>query len=373
MPNSPTTTLADELYALMTNAGATPAAIRAMPGLMSLTYIRAEAPTTIDDARDEAVAATVRNFIEQATYALEEPLSERDDKDADLGAAARCLLGLDPGTGSMLLSERRKRAASHLVKNVRTVTKRREVRGRMVSHEIVLMEHLATQLWDRESDFLRDGSHSGGASSAQDGDSPLLASISDAWTAAGELESNINYCVGALRPQPGDDYPFRSDYASLELLARFWQLVRIPPEHDPFLADVDEPDDVLTTLFPEGLVALLFVLAPFDRATTERLSREDLILTPEIVAPEFVHELMPHWHEWLGSCQCHPLEPEKSCSVHRFQDTLGLYIKQLDKCWTELRDPHRSPLSYKLRRTPSETLEYYAIRSAIDKYDGNSV
>jgi hypothetical protein len=367
MPHEAITTLADELYVLMTGDGATPAAIRAMPALMSLAYITAQAPNTDGNAREDAIAATVRAFIEEATYVLEEPMSEREDKDVDRGAAARCLLGLYPGTSAMLLAERRKRAASHLVKDVRTITKRRERKGRMVSYEMLLMEQLASELWERETDFLRDSNHSGDVHDENDRDSPLLAAVSDVWSTAGDIQSNIDYCVGALRPQPGDDYPLRSDYASLELLARFWQLVRIPPEHDPFLADVDEPDDVLTTLFPEGLVALLFVLSPFGRDTIERLSRTELILPPEILSSEIVHELIPHWHEWLGSCHCQPLEPQESCSVHRFQEILGSYIKQLDKCWVELQDPHRSPLSYKSRRSPAETMEYYAIRQPIDK------
>jgi hypothetical protein len=358
MPNSPTTTLADELYALVTGDGATPAAIRTMPTLMGLTYIKAEAPSVDKDARDDAVAATARNFIEQATYALEEPLSERDDKDADLGGAARCLLGLDPGTGSMLLPERRKRAAGHFVKKVRTVTKRRERKGRSVSHEMLLMEQLARELWDRETNFLH-----GSDQSDVRRDSRLLATVSDAWAAATNLQSNIDTCVEVLRPLPGKDYPFFNDYASLELLARFWQLVRIPLEADPFLAEMDW----LATIFPAGLVASLFVLTPFDRATIERLSQAELILTPEIASPEIVHELMPQWHEWLGSCQCRPLERQESCSVHSFQEALGSYVEQLDKCWTELRDPHRTPLSYKSRRTPAETIEYYAIRATIDK------
>jgi hypothetical protein len=360
MPDDLTTTLADELYALATDAGATPAAIREMPALMGLTYIRAEAPAADEAARDEAVAATVRNFIEQATYALEEPVSQREDKDADRGAAARCLLGLQPGTGAMLLPERRTRAAGYLVKHVRTLTKPRKVKGRMVSHETALMAQLASELWDREADFLRDNDHGDGASSAK---ALLLETVSDVWKTASELGSNIDMCVGGLRPQPGETYMASSDYASLELLARLWQLVRIPPENDPFLTDLDQPSAVLNTIFPEGLVALLFVLPPFDRATTERLRKEDLILTPEIVSPDIVHELMPQWHDWLDSCQCNPLEPENSCSVHRFQEALDSYIKQLDKCWTELRDPHRTPISYKSRRTHPETLEYYAIRS----------
>lgn len=366
MPNDPTTTLTDELYALVSGDGATPAAIREMPRLMSLTYIRAEAPSTDEDDRDGPVAATVRAFIEQATYALEEPLSQRDDKDVDRGAAARCLLGLDSGTGSMLLSDRRKRAAGHLVKHVRTVTKRRERKGRIVSHEMLLMEQLASQLWDREVDFLRGDQPRESEPDAHVRD-PWLATLSDVWTTATELQSNIERCVGTLRPQPGEAYPLRGDYASLELLARFWQLVRIPPEHDPFLADLDHPSAALNTLFPEGLVALLFVLAPFDRDTIERLSKAELMLTPEMGSPEIVHELLPQWNEWLASCHCHPLEPQEPCSVHRFQETLVSYIQQIDKGWAELRDPDRSPLSYKSRRTPVETVEYYAILPDIDK------
>jgi hypothetical protein len=337
---------------------------------MSLSFIRAEVPSHDEgEAQEKAVAVTVREFIEQATYALEEPISQREDKDADRGATVRCLLGLESGTDSMLLWERRKRAAGHLGKDVRTMTQRRTKQGRVESHEIRLMDRLADQLVQRENDFLRENGTIGFTP-----DSALwLSAVSDAWSVTGELRSSVEGCVGVLRPSPGEEYPFRSDYESLELLGRFWQVVRVPAANDPFLADVHQQSDELATVFPEGLVALLYALTPFDRDTLKRLAGAELTLTPEIASTQIVHDLLPQWHDWLASCQCDPLALDASCVVHRFHQALDSYRKQLDKCWAELRDPYRSPLGYKSQRSTPDTLAYYAVRPPIDKTTPNSV
>jgi hypothetical protein len=370
-PATPDNELGVELYELMLEpSGASPAAIRDKPGLMSLSFIRAEAPHREDgEAQEEAVAVTVREFIEEASYALEEPISQREDKDADRGAAARCLLGLQSGTDSMLLWERRQRAAGHLVKHVRTLTQRHTKRGKVESHEIRLMDRLADQLVQRENDFLRDNGTIG-----LPPDSALwLAAVSDAWTVTGELRAQVDTCIGVLRPSPGDEYPFRCDYASLELLGRFWQLVKIPAADDSFLADIHQRSDELATIFPEGLVALLYVLTPFDLDILERLTGSELTLTPEIASPQIVHDLLSQWHDWLALCACDPLTPDASCMAHRFHEALKSYNKQLEKCWAELRDPYRSPLGYKSRRSTAEALAYYAVRPPIDKGSINSV
>jgi hypothetical protein len=375
MPNHPITALAEEMYELMSGGGATPTAIREKPALMGLTYIRAEAPGTDQDAREDAVAATVRDFIEEATYALEEPVSQREDKDADRGAAARCLLGLYPGTGSMLLRERRQRAAGHLVKNVRTVTTRREVKGRMISHEMLLMEQLASQLWDRETDFLRDGNSSRPTHDIKDRDSPWLAVVHGAWNTARELSSALEQCCGGLQnPHPDREYLSRCDYNSLELFGKLWTYVMIPKQGDPWLDVMGKPEEELARMFPEGEVVFLYYFSPFRRATLERLSHE-IVVAPDIAPIPVVSELIEPWRTWLGICQCDLLKPDLiSCKVHLFRSSLRVYIEKLGECWEDLRDPYRSPRHYRPGQTPAEIFERYGLRvPAIDKYDTSTV
>ena len=373
MPNDPTTTLANELCDLVNREGATPTAIRDMPGLMGLTYIQAETPSLEDgDAQEEAVAVTVREFIEQASYALEEPVSQREDKDADRGAAARCLLGLHPGTGSMLLWERRTRAAGHLVKHVRTMTKPREVKGRVVSHETILMEQLASQLWEREVDFLR------GRGSAQNDmyrDSPWLAVVRDAWSTARELATQLEHCCDILRPKaPNYAYFERCDYNSLELFGKLWKYVMIPKQGDPWLATMGTPEEELTKLFPEGGVVFLYYMSPFRRATLERLSN-DITEAPAIAPIPVIRELIEPWRAWLKTCKCNTVRPDpNACGVHRFRWSLKVYTENLGKCWEDLRDPYRTPSHYRSDQTPGEITERYGLRvPAIDKNTKNSV
>ncbi len=376
MPDDPITTLANELYDLVNRDGATPTAIRDMPGLMGLTYIRAEVPSLEDgDVQEEAVAVTVREFIEQTSYALEEPVSQREDKDADRGAAARCLLGLYPGTGSMLLWERRTRAAGHLVKHVRTMTKPRKVKGRIVSHETMLMDQLASQLWEREVDFLRDNSGRGSVQNDMYRDSPWLAVVHDAWSTARELTTQLEHCCDILRPRaPNYEYLDRCDYNSLELFGKLWKYVMIPKQGDPWLAAMGTPEEELTKMFPEGDVVALYYMSPFRRATLERLSNE-ITEAPAIAPVLVVRELITPWRAWLKTCKCDVVHPDpNSCGVHRFRWALKVYTDRLSECWEDLRDPYRTPSHYRPDQTPAEIVERYGLRaSPIDKSSDFSV
>lgn len=376
MLNDSMTKLASELCDLMKGNGATPTAIRGMPELMGLAYIRAEAPSLDDgNAQEEAVAVTVRECVEQASYGLEEPVSQREDKDADRGAAARCLLGLHPGTGSMLLWERRVRAAGYLIKHVRTMTKPRKVKGRMVSQETILMEQLANQLLEREADFLRDSHDRDAAHHDIYRDTPWLKIAHGAWSTASELATELKHCCDVLRPaEPDQEYYARCDYNSLELFGKLWAYIMIPKVGDPFLAAVGTPEGEIAKLFPNGDIALLYYMGPFKRAALERLSSE-IVDAPAIAPVPVVRDLITPWRAWLQTCGCDIVEPNLfECSVHRFRSTLEDYIKKLGECWEDLRDPYRTPRHYKPDQTPAEIIEQYGLRApTIDKNTKHSV
>jgi hypothetical protein len=366
-----------ELYDLMQEPyGATPAAIQAKAGLMSLAYIRDEAPHLEDgEVQEEAVAVTARSFIEQATYALDEDISEREHTEADRGAAARCLLGLHPATVSMNLADRRKRAAEYLVKKVRTMTKPRKDRGGE-SHEMRLMKNLALQLQEREFDFLRG--QGGVSSDRNETDRHWFAAAHNAWRTARALSMRLKLCSGFRRHEPDIEYDTQRDYISLEWFGKFWHYVKIPAENSPWFAKDREPEtgraslslvtQLTANMFGRGLPEILFVSSPFDRQAIEKLSAE-IVATPDANPPPIIRELITTWQAWLESCPCSESDPNpESCEFHWFYSSLEQYIDELHKCWDELRDPHHTPAHFGNDPSPTKIFERYGLRiPAIDK------
>jgi hypothetical protein len=263
---------------------------------MNLNYVRAEAARDDSaEAQPDAVAVAARELIEQATYALDKPISQREHTDADSGAAARCLLAIEQGTGTMLLSERRKRAASHLhLDGVPSLTHHHEDRttGNKASRESRLMDALGRALMEREAQFLRSNQarHSAGNDAYRD--SPYLTIAHGAWNTSGELASQLKWCCDIFRPGPPDyEYYERCDYNSLELFGKLWKYLMIPRVGDPFLAVIGKPEEPLTKLFPNGDIAVLYYMSPFKRATLERLS-DDIVVAPDIAPIPAVRELI---------------------------------------------------------------------------------
>src|SRR5947207_1833991 len=115
MTGPPPSRLQRGLLALVRGQGATLTGLLDQRSLLELEYVKAEAkaPNSREPSREE-IAETARQLIEQATYALDRPLSQRQHVDADLGMAARVLLALEPGTYALSLHERRRRAAGYL-------------------------------------------------------------------------------------------------------------------------------------------------------------------------------------------------------------------------------------------------------------------
>lgn len=354
-PNNP---LGEELYELMTEAsGATPAAISTKPHLMGLSYIRAEAPNLDDaDAQEEAVAVTARAFIEEATHALDEPVSQRESTEADKGAAARCLLGLHPGTGSMLVAKRRKRASDYADKSVATMKKRRTAHGKAGTYETRLMDQLADQLLDREMDFLREADNKDVISPVAPEDSSWLATVHTVWQTAKDLRSTVGCYYSAFRPEDGYDF----DYESLDLFGFLWTLVNIPRPNDITATGIGKSEEPMAVLFAEGAIAIMFVYSPFERETIERLSVADPA-PPGIAHSPMISELITPWCAWLDSCQCKGPTPSPQCAVHRFREALDSYIKHLERCWDELRNQYRTPIDYGKDRSPAMLVESYGL------------
>jgi hypothetical protein len=381
-PTNPKNRLSCELYDLMKGpSGASSSAIQAKPGLMSLSYIRTEAPRLDDrEAQETAVAVTAQGFIEEATYALDKPTSQRPHRDAEDGAAARYLLALEQGATSMPLHERRKRAAECLRLDAASLRHRyvNKATGLAETRETKLMDAVADKLLERETDFLRAQSSANSGSDGVAGDSHWLAAAHNAWDTARRLSASLELCSGFHRFEPDIEYDSQRDYASLEWFAKFWQYIEIPAEDSHWFAKDDEPEpgraslslmtQLTATIFGKGLPEILFVSSPFDRETIERFSTE-IAATPDADPSPIVRELITPWQAWLESCPCPTSSPDpKSCKVHWFYSSLEQYIDELHKCWDELRDPYHTPAHFGNDSSPSKIFERYGLRiPSIDK------
>jgi hypothetical protein len=360
LPPTPTTALGQELYELLTGtSGAAPSAICVQPLLMSLRYVQTEVPTLADgEDRADVVAVVTRELIEQASYSLDKPVSQREHTDADKGAAVRCLLAIEQGTDAMPLHERRKRAAAHLhMEDPRSLTHqhRRKRTGQIETYETRLMDALANKMLEREVDVMRSGNHTNGGTSDATGDSPWLAAAHEAWEAATKLLQALQQCSGFFLPEPDKKVFIRSDYDALELFGKFWKYVKLPGE--------DDASDPNSGSFAKSLTPILLSESPFNKATVERLSTS-IVVAPDITPIPIVNELIASWRAWLLSCRCGDisLPDPMTCPVHRFCKMLELYVEELRTCWDELRDPYRTPSQYRNDPAPDQIAQKYGLR-----------
>jgi hypothetical protein len=374
-PTNPNNQLGCELYELMKSpSGATPTAIQAKPGLMSLSYIRAEAPRLDDrEAQETAVAVTAQGFIEEATYALDKQTSQREHTDADNGAAARYLLALEQGTAAMPLHERRKRAAECLhLTDPASLRHQHKSGGVVETRETRLMNAVANRLLERETHFLREQSGVNSDSNGAAVDPHWLEAVHNAWDTGRKLSANLKLCCGFHRPEPGEEYRSRRDYTSLESFGKLWQYVEIPAKDSAWFVKSGKPKKGRASLEPEiqlaanifgrGLTAILFASSPFEREPIERLSAGTAVV-PDTDPLPIIRELIIPWRAWLESCPCPAATPDpKSCEVHWFYSSLEQYIKELRKCWDELRDPHHTPAHFRDDLSPAKTFERYGLR-----------
>jgi hypothetical protein len=347
--------LGQELYELMcASSGATPEAIRSAPTLMSFKYIRAEVARIADlDTHEQAVAVVARRFIEEATHAPTEEISQRDDKDADRGAAARCLLGLYPGTDSMILSERRIQAAGFIGKKVRSTTKKTlRNTGRLESYETILMARLAGHIWDREVDFISDPPLENPAA-------PPLAALRDLIFTVDRLTFTLDSVLCRWKNERAF-WPKESRNA-LKWFSRFVYLVKLPQPEEVDLAGAGFPNSIMDT------VALIFRLSPFSMAVHQQYADRVRLATPELTSTPRIEGAREMWSSWIESCHCDLPSTDPACLPHQLFNELDEYGALLAVCWADFRDPYHSPTSENMGRSVAEILEFYAIDPDIDK------
>lgn len=379
MRSSPTSELADELYRLMQEVhGASTEAIRRMPRLMSLNCVRAGIPELdTAEATEEAIAANARKVLRQATEELAKPPGEREPIDeVDEGAAARLYLGLEPGTGTLLLKDRRERATLYTGgRNVRAMAHAQSGRR---SHEFRIMASLANVLITREVEFV--------ARKRPSVPSPEMVAVHHAWRAVERLRNQImlyNLFHSSEVSGWGGDLN-----STLALFGHMWQLVEAPKENSLTEIGFDQPPTTLQS--PHELLYLLRLTSPFNQAELDELSRcirpglpttppdrwlaEDVeietsratepifVVQPTADDDVFVEGTIERWQHWLDGCLCKVAGDYWACRQHRFRRTLDLYQGKLEECWAYLRDPLNTPGEYDRAVSAAEQLMQYGVR-----------
>jgi hypothetical protein len=382
MRSSPTSELADELYGLMREAhGASTEAIRRRPRLMSLNCVRAGVPELdTAEATEEAIANSAREVLTRATEALAEPPEERELIDeVDNGAAARVYLGLERGTETLLLSERRERASLYTGKSVSAMMKTQKKPFRR-SPEYYLMASLADVVIAREVEFV--------ARKRPSVPSPEMVAVHQAWRAVERLRKQIvlydvfNSSLDV--PEWGGDLN-----STLALFGHMWQLVEAPKEYSFTEIGPDQPPTTMQD--PHELLYLLRLTSPFNQAELDEIVRcirpglptappdrwlaEDIeIETSNATEPIFVvqptadddvlfaESIIERWQRWLDGCLCKVAGDYWACRQHRFRRALDLYQGKLEECWAYLRDPLNSPGEYDRAVGAAEQLTQYGVR-----------
>jgi hypothetical protein len=339
MPAEPKTALGRELYALMKEpAGATAAAIREKPGLMGLRFVRAETPARHDhDAYEQAVAVMVCEHLEAASRTLNEVVTQRQSPLADNGAAARCLLGIEKGTDTMLLYERREKAAKHADKERRSMIKSH---GKTPDYEMRLMDALAGKLEAREVAELDKEPPSPFDRSFVDRFLPSwtprpLADYYRAWSIAKRLGDGLNDALGCVQRKSADQhrgYRCGLCFPPLMNYARLTAVTTAIGEPDRWA--MFRKDD-----FPaRNALRRIQTASPFDQATHTLL--EQSVVT-EMGYPQldraFGKDVSAQWDGWVRTCECADT-PGPSCRVHQTISGSTDYVTTVEIEWQRLQE-----------------------------------
>ncbi len=251
--------------------GASVDAIQRKPRLMSLTRVQSGSPSVdTPNPTAEATALRAREVLNEATYDLVKPPSEREFvDDTDLGAAARCFLALERGTEALDRKDRRKAAALYTDKSIRAMAKT-QTRPYRPSHERKLMGALAAKLIEREVDALAQRSTREGAQPPDN--EPWLSCVHEAWTVARALD---HFFYGLDWGPEGEDDDFLGPEESVELFVKLLCLVKTRAETDGFRASRSEAMRHLTPTWipPFRFVDTMRKASPFDQETLQRLAQ----------------------------------------------------------------------------------------------------
>ncbi len=302
---------------------------------MGLRYVREES-TGSALLGEEQIAESVRQFIEEATYALDQPVSQREHNDADNGYAARILLGLEVGTDVLLLTKRRKKASSVVGLTISGMAKRRQ--GSRTSWEQRLMNALARKMMERENAFLRRQTLEQQRKIVQPFSLvPSYEILLLAHVSTGTLIS----CIAMLHmythePTKLEEYRLRCQ----------WDQARLEQEHE---------HDVIEAMASYGRIMTI------TRQTIERLRMSGEALLSKGMYPEN--------HDWpLDGVQMREVDALPSKSVVRIIDTFSPWTERerLELIAIVRRILDGAPLDgYRLRET-LRARKYQSLRRALD-------
>lgn len=368
-----TSQLGHELYELLEAAqGATTDEIQTKPTLMRLVSLWPD----VSGADEDAVAAFARLLIEQTTYALDKPDSERALNAPDCGAGTRILLALEPGTKTLPLMTRRARAAPYLQLRVRSMTR---VRLKYPSPEMRLMEDVADRLRESSLDYVgADANGPTGPPHRSSLEAPeTLAAVHNVWTAV----NGILLCLVDVKVDKTSDNPAIQNslrglrVGSLAYFAYLHSLI-----HGKFSDEIlnrpgnqfsnDAPLDRLPTVedHPRYLAWYIEAITPFSDEEMDQLYKAincDGII--EKVGSRLPDELVQVWMAWLNSCRCDGPANDLWCEVNRFCTALLIYREELETVWRYLQNPVATPAAYTkvIRPTDFDYVQSLMARLAI--------
>ena len=345
--------------------GASVDAIQRKPRLMSLRCIRVgSAAVEVSNPTNEALARRTREILTDTTDDLVKPPHEREPvDDTDFGAAARCFLGLEPGTEALDRRRRREKADLYTGErmSIEAMAKTQKKPYRQ-SHEHKLMDALAEKIMGREWAVLAAPSHrtvqsEREAQFALAPERPWMKILHEAWQATSHLDLALYRSLKA-RKTPGGEDQDRLDIDSLELFATFWTLI-YEPGADGKRETGPNPTEPGPKASPKRLIEWVLDESPFTWPMIKPLADA---MAPDGKRLDGQEELFARWLLWLQTCKCMERDPDPACRPHRVLKALYHYLEFLTWCWDEVRDPYHTPSSYGKQITPMRTLQFGGVR-----------
>jgi hypothetical protein len=365
--------ITDAVRTLAENQGATARAVASQADLMALGCVVAEAS---DHGRTtpplDVVAGVVVLFLEEAADSLEE--QPHAGTEPNRAAAARAVLGLEPGTQGKPLRGRRGQTgrvgtvARWLVYEPASLFKQRQDGSTPFD---ALIQDIAEHLLRREIAF-----RVGEQRLAQRARRPPLESAMRVdwlarferyyaiWSYVAGVRNDVTVGLARLRsdtPAEADYFVRKSLYHHATFLAELEGFTRergglwvLPdPKAEQMIADavwmIRDPTPL--TEVDESVLRLAIggwqEIATFMQATHTDTALRGLVET---------------WQDWMGSCRCEDLgHPGSGCPVHQCLRWTATFMSTLDTQWDLLADWYEVP------RPPSAVDAAIATRSVRNK------
>jgi hypothetical protein len=349
-----------ELYELfmLTPAGATVSGLMTKPALMGLQHVLSGLAQPQPSAEQKATA--LREVLRTTCGELP---SDPSKPGVDRPSAARILLGLQPGTETLLRPDRRVLAAKKLVMTPRSMSKTRYDTERprnkySPSTELEVLNALSRLLREKNSALALSRFQASDESKGVEDFPRLYPQLYRAWQAVKNLDRTLLIAYSA-HFAPSATQPSVQAYIDLahEILGAWWQVVmafEFPSQPSGWdgttsLTDFDTP----------ALISVMHNHGPLS--ALETLADEIAHLgDDEPLAPDIHDETS--WvsltYQWFERCQCEYLRHTDDCPLMMFGSITGELRTRIEKEWSNVADAIASPKAFgeMVKREPLQLL-----------------